>query len=269
MQLELPRRISRTIWRALMEFSMLGPGDRCLVGLSGGKDSAFLLYALAALKPSAPFQFELAAATIDPMFDTEFPAARLQQLCDSLDVPLFLEQTNLAEAAFAPSTQNPCPRCAYLRRGALNRIANREGYNRLALAHHHDDATETLLMSILYSGQIKTFTPVTTQDRSGLLVIRPLIYLREAQIRATRSFFDWEPVPSCCPLDGKSTRQQVKDLLKTLGSDNSSLYSNVSAAMRLPLAAVQLWPPALTREQMRDKYREVLPNSQSKELQDI
>lgn len=238
---------------------MLAQGDRCLVGLSGGKDSAFLLYALAALKQKAPFQFDLAAVTIDPMFDPDFPAARLQELCDSLGVPLFLEQSNLAQVAFAPSEQNPCPRCAYFRRGALNRIARREGYNRLALAHHHDDATETFLMSILYAGQIKTFTPVTKQDRSDLLVIRPLIYLREAQIRATRSFFDWDPVPSCCPLDGQSTRQTVKELLRTLGQENASLYSNVSAAMRLPLANVQLWPPELTREEMRSKYRQVLP----------
>ncbi|HHW99445.1 MAG TPA: tRNA 2-thiocytidine biosynthesis protein TtcA [Firmicutes bacterium] len=261
MQPQLPRKIGRTIWRALMEFSMLGPGDRCLVGLSGGKDSAFLLYALAALRKTAPFEFELAAATIDPMFDTNFPAARLQDLCDGLGVPLFLEQTNLAAAAFAPSTQNPCPRCAYLRRGALNRIAKREGYNRLALAHHHDDAVETLLMSILYAGQIKTFTPVTRQDRSGLLVIRPLIYLREAQIRAARSYFNWEPVPSGCPLDGKSTRQRVKDLLRNLGEENSSIYSNVSAAMRLPLTDIELWPPELSREEMRDKYRQVLPKA--------
>ncbi len=259
MQPQLPLSIGRTIWRALMEFSMLGPGDRCLVGLSGGKDSAFLLYALAALRHTAPFPFDLAAVTIDPMYADNFPAHRLQELCDSLGVPLFLERINLAAAVFAPSRQNPCPRCAYLRRGALNRIAKREGYNRLALAHHHDDAVETLLMSILYSGQIKTFTPVTRQDRSGLLVIRPLIYLREDEIRATRSFFDWEPVPSGCPIDGKSTRQRVKELLRDLGKENPSIYSNVSAAMRLPLSAIELWPPELSREEMRAKYRQVLP----------
>lgn len=248
---------------------MLAPGDRCLVGLSGGKDSAFLLYALAALKQKSPFQFDLAAATIDPMFDPDFPAARLQQLCDDLGVPLFLEQSNLAQVAFAPSDQNPCPRCAYFRRGALNRIATREGYDRLALAHHHDDAAETFLMSILYAGQIKTFTPVTKQDNSGLLVIRPLIYLREAQIRTTRRFFDWEPVPSCCPLDGQTTRQTVKELLSHLGAENPSVYSNVSAAMRLPLAKVQLWPPELTREAMRSKYRQVLPDRLEQDPQDI
>lgn len=269
MELNLPRKLQRIIWRALMEFSMLGPGDRCLVGLSGGKDSTFLLYALAAIKRTAPFHFDLAAATIDPMFDSDFPAHRVQGLCEELEVPLFLEQTNLAAAAFAPSTQNPCPRCAYLRRGALNRIANREGYNRLALAHHHDDAVETLLMSILYAGQIKTFTPVTTQDRSGLLVIRPLIYLREEQIRATRSFFDWEPIANDCPIDGKTTRQTVKELLRTLGQGNSALYSNVSAAMRLSLSEIQLWPPPVTREAMRHKYREVLPTQMKEDWQDI
>jgi len=254
----LPKRISRIIWRAIMEFSMLSPGDRCLVGLSGGKDSAFLLYALAALQRKAPFRFDLAAATIDPMFDPDFPAERLQALCEQLGVPFFLEQSNLAELAFASSRQNPCSRCAYFRRGALNRIATREGYSRLALAHHHDDAVETFLMGIFYNGQLQTFTPVTKQDNTGLLVIRPLIYLRESQIRATRRFFDWEPIPSCCPIDGKTSRSAVKGLLKTLEKENPAVFGNVSAAMRLPLEKIKLWPPQLSREAMQEKYRAVV-----------
>ncbi len=254
MQTNLPKSYVRKIWRALMEFDMLRPGDRCLVGLSGGKDSSFLLYALSVIREHAPFRFELAAATIDPMFDQHFPAKRLRDLCESLGVPLILEQVNLAEIAFAPSEQNPCPRCAFFRRGALNRIAQRESYNRLALAHHHDDAVETFLMSILFSGQIKTFTPVTEQDRSQLTVIRPLIYLREWEIKSAYKFFAWEPIKNPCPLDGKSTRQTVKELLRELGRANRSVYDNVSAAMRIPLDKIELWPPELNRDEMRQKY---------------
>lgn len=258
MQASLPKSYVKRIWRALMEFDMLRPGDRCLVGLSGGKDSSFLLYALAVIREHAPFAFDLGAVTIDPMFDANFPGDRLRELCSRLGVPFLLEQVNLAEIAFAPSEQNPCPRCAFFRRGALNRIAQREGYNRLALAHHHDDAVETFLMSILFSGQIKTFTPVTRQDKSGLTVIRPLVYLREWEVKAAYRFFEWEPIHNPCPLDGKSTRQQVKELLRELGRANRSVYDNVSAAMRLSLDRVELWPPELTRDAMRQKYLQAM-----------
>ncbi|MGI6358641.1 MAG: tRNA 2-thiocytidine biosynthesis TtcA family protein [Bacillota bacterium] len=258
MQAKLPKNYVRKIWRALMEFDMLAPGDRCLVGLSGGKDSSFLLYALAVIKEHAPFSFDLGAVTIDPMFDHQFPSDRLQRLCDSLQVPLFLEQVDLARLAFAPSQQNPCPRCAFFRRGALNRIAVREGYNRLALAHHHDDAVETFLMSILFSGQIKTFTPVTKQDRSQLTVIRPLIYLREWEIKSAYRFFAWEPIANPCPLDGHSTRQRVKELLRQLGRENRSVYDNVSAAMRFPTEKIELWPAELNRDAMRQKYLQAM-----------
>jgi len=263
MQANLPKSYVRKIWRALMEFDMLGPGDRCLVGLSGGKDSSFLLYALSVIREHAPFRFELAAATIDPMFDQHFPAERLHRLCESLQVPLILEQVNLAEIAFAPSEQNPCPRCAFFRRGALNRIAQRDGHNRLALAHHHDDAVETFLMSILFSGQIKTFTPVTEQDRSQLTVIRPLIYLREWEIKSAYKFFAWDPIANPCPLDGKSTRQTVKELLRELGRANRSVYDNVSAAMRLPIDKIELWPTELNRETMRQRYLKAMFGNQA------
>jgi tRNA 2-thiocytidine biosynthesis protein TtcA len=258
----LPKTYVRKIWRAIMEFDMLGPGDRCLVGLSGGKDSSFLLYALAVIREHAPFQFDLAAVTIDPRFDENFPADRLRQLCAELEVPFFLERLNLAKVAFAPSEQNPCARCAYFRRGALNRIARREGYDRLALAHHHDDAVETLLMGILFSGQIKTFGPVTVQDRSELTVIRPLIYLREAEIKRAYRFFEWQPIENPCPLDGKSTRQKVKELLRELGRENRFVYDNVSAAMRRPLDQIELWPPELSREEMRTRYLRLMAHSQ-------
>lgn len=267
MQANLPKNYVKKIWRALMEFDMLRPGDRCLVGLSGGKDSSFMLYALSVIREHAPFAFDLAAVTIDPMFDDQFPGDKLQGLCDRLGVPFILEQVNLAEIAFAPSEQNPCPRCAFFRRGALNRIAEREGYNRLALAHHHDDAVETFLMSLLFSGQIKTFAPVITQDRVGTTVIRPLVYLREWEVKAAYKFFEWEPIVNPCPLDGKSTRQTVKELLRELGRENRSVYDNLSAAMRIPLDRVELWPEELTRDEMRQKYLKAMFGDQAKQDQ--
>jgi tRNA(Ile)-lysidine synthase TilS/MesJ len=135
----------------------------------------------------------------------------------------------------------------------------------LALAHHHDDAVETFLMSVLFSGQIKTFSPVTEQDKSGLTVIRPLIYLREWEVKAAYKFFEWQPIHNPCPLDGKSTRQTVKELLRELGRENRSVYENISAAMRIPLERVELWPSELSKEEMRQKYLKAMFGHQAKE----
>lgn len=252
----LPKNYTKPIWRAIMEFDMIKPGDRIMVGLSGGKDSSFLLYALWVLQKQTMIPFDLAAVSVDPGFSEMRPGPRLQALCDSMQIPLFLEELPLMKDVIftGKSNDSPCARCAFFRRGAVNRVAAKEGYNKLALGHHHDDAVETFLMSILYSGQITTFLPVTPQDRAGITVIRPIIYLREKEIRAAKKFFPFEPISSCCPRDGNSTRSDVKKLIHQLHEENHSIYDNLSAAMRFKPEKAVLWPPSLTREEMRERY---------------
>jgi tRNA(Ile)-lysidine synthase TilS/MesJ len=243
----LPKYYFNRIMRAIKEFEMVAPGDRVLVGFSGGKDSAFLLYALRSIQAYADIPFSLAALTIDPMFpDAAFPEEHLRSLCERLEVPFFFERTTIAEFAFAQDArENPCPRCSYLRRGAINRFATENGFNRVALAHHHDDAVETFLLSLFYNGQIKTFLPVTEQDRAGVSLIRPLIYLREFEVKAAyHKFFDfYQPVPSPCPLDKTSKRAEVKQTLIALSKTNRQLYANLGQAIRTD-AFVELWPAA-------------------------
>ncbi|MCL2498697.1 MAG: tRNA 2-thiocytidine biosynthesis TtcA family protein, partial [Symbiobacteriaceae bacterium] len=190
-KLALPKNYSRRIWRAIMEFEMLQPGDKVLVGLSGGKDSALLLFALKVLQQQTGYPFELGAVTVDAGFSSESYQDILTELCTALSVPLYYERhPELQEIVFDPQhRQNPCARCAFFRRGIINRIAVKEGYNKIALGHHLDDAVETFLMSILLAGKIETFTPVTSQDRSQVTVIRPLVLLREKEITGAKRFF--------------------------------------------------------------------------------
>lgn len=262
MQLEwrLPKNYARRIWRALMEFDMLQPQDRILVGLSGGKDSAFLLYALAVLQRQIGYPFSLAAVTIDPGFAPESIRESLSELCEALQVPFFYERhPQLAEIVFDPdSDQSPCARCAFFRRGMINRIAVAEGYNKIALGHHLDDAVETFLMSILYSGRIQTFTPVTAQERSGVTVIRPLCLLREKEITGSRRFFPWQAVPSCCPREGESHRSLTKDLIRTLGEKSPTLFDRLVHAMRRRPDEIELWPPPVDAAGMRKRYLEMV-----------
>lgn len=258
----LPKNYSKPIWRAIMEFDMINPGDRIMVGLSGGKDSSFLLYALWVMQKQTMIPFELAAVSIDPGFAETSPRPVLQNFCDALGIPLFYEELpHMKEVIFTnEGNQSPCAKCAFFRRGAINRVAVKQGYNKLALGHHHDDAVETFLMSILYSGQITTFLPVTPQDRAGLTVIRPLVYLREKEIRSARKFFPFDPVSSCCPRDGHSTRSEVKSLIHELQHKNLSIYDNLSAAMRFPSEKAILWPRTLKRDEMRTQYLKKISN---------
>lgn len=185
---------------------------------------------------------------------------RLRDFCEALGVPFYLKQTEIAAMVLAPAAgQNPCAVCSHHRRGAMNNFALEHGYNKIALAHHHDDAIETLLMSILYSGQIKTFLPRTYLDRTGLTVIRPLVYFREHEIRSATRFTGFEPVPSPCPMNGRSKRAEVKELIRDLTRKDRTIYSKLSAALRSD-AVIELWPPVPSKEELDRKHREFFRN---------
>ena len=133
------------------------------------------------------------------------------------------------------------PRAVHTCGGGLVRFAREHGYNKVALGHHHDDAVETFLMSILYSGQIRTFMPKSYLDRTGVTVIRPLVYLREREIKKAVDFLPFTPVKPVCSIAGTSYRQKVKDLLRELTRDRRWVYTNLAAAMREG-NPIQLWP---------------------------
>ena len=257
MQLALPRYYTRRLWRAIVEFELLSDGDRVLVGFSGGKDSSFLIYALRALQAKSPFDFTVGAVHVDLGFAEPSAAGMLEDFCRQLEVPFYLEQTQIAHTALKEGRHNPCSTCAYFRRAVVNKVAVSHGYNKVALAHHHDDAVETFLMSQLYSGQLQTFLPKSFLDKSGLTVIRPLVYLREAKIRQFIEELPYEPMPSRCPLQGKTHRWKVKELIRELTSENESVYTNIAAAMREG-ANMELWPTLAGREEMREKHLRIM-----------
>ncbi|HHV62578.1 MAG TPA: tRNA 2-thiocytidine biosynthesis protein TtcA [Firmicutes bacterium] len=264
----LPRPYARKLWRAICEFDLISPDDRILVGFSGGKDSSFLVYALAAIREYSPVPFEVGALTVDLGFGG-LEAERLQAFCEALDVPFYLKHTDIATMALAPGAgQNPCAVCAYHRRGAMNNFALENGYNKIALAHHHDDAIETLLMSIIYSGQIRTFLPRTYLDRTGLTVIRPLVYFRECEIKSATRFTGFEPAPSPCPMNGRSKRAEIKALIRELTRKDRSIYDKLSAALRMD-AVIELWPPVPSREELYRKHRAFFKNKGARAARNV
>ncbi len=247
----LPRTYTRKILRAIREFELIEPGDRVLVGFSGGKDSAFLLYALSILQEHQVIDFELAALTLDLGFFTPLDPEPLERFANSLGIKLFTMKTEIAKAAFsADNPEGPCATCSFLRRGTMNRFAKEKGFQKIALAHHHDDAVETFLMSIIYSGQIKTFLPNTLLDRTGLRVIRPLVYFRESELKKAAHFIDYQPIGKVCPVDGLTKRAEMKEYIRKLSRQHKGIFTNLAAAMREGRPQ-ELWPAELTQEEKR------------------
>lgn len=254
MKRHIPQNYHSRLLRAIIEFDLISAGDKILVGLSGGKDSLFLTYALAVLRDNFAHKFDLAAINLDPMFSADFDAAPLAAFCAGLDIPFRASRANIPQAIENNGGKDPCFVCSYFRRAVINNFAAQNGYNKVALAHHYDDAVETFLMGLLYTGQLKTFLPKTYLDRTGVTVIRPLVYFREKELRPTPKFHGCAPLPSPCPLNGKTKRQEAKDMLSQWSKTNKHVFAHLAAAMREG-SITELWPAPLPREEMKERHR--------------
>ena len=247
----VPADLLGKLWRCVIEFDMLKDGDRVLIGLSGGKDSMFLTAALAELQQYAPFKFELACYTVDTMFSPDFPKDELESFCAQYGLKHYSSKVDVTEA-WNRRTNTPCFTCAYFRRAATNRTALELGFNKVAWAHHHDDAVETFFLNLAASGQLKTFLPVTPLSRTGLTLIRPLLYYREAEIISMVQQLGLTPLKNPCPYDGHTKRQEAKELIAALQKFNPEAYDHLAAAMRT--APQELWPAKCTKQKLADKF---------------
>lgn len=218
--------------KAIEKYNMIEDGDKIIVGLSGGKDSITLAMGLKALQRFYPKKFEILCVSVNPgfeFFDSEF----LKATCEKIEIPFIEEKTHIKEIVFdIRNEKNPCSLCANLRRGVLNSVAKREGYNKIALGHNEDDVLETFLMNVLYTGNISTFAPVSYMDRSKMTLIRPLIYVSEKQ---TNSFIKRKEItimPKACPMDGFSKREEIKQLLYNLSKQIPHVRANMYGAIK-------------------------------------
>ena len=218
--------------RAVDDYSMIRAGDKIAVGVSAGKDSLTLLYALAGLRRFYPQPFELIAITVDMGFEgVDF--SPIQKLCDELDVPYHVVPSEIARIIFdVRKEQNPCSLCAKLRRGALNNAAKELGCNTVALGHHFDDAVETFMLNLFFEGRIGCFQPVTYLSRVDLRVIRPLLYTPEKEVRAFAQAVELPVVKSICPADENTQRESMKQLLASLERQHKGLRHRIFHAMQ-------------------------------------
>lgn len=209
--------------KAIDDYHMIKEGDRIAIGVSGGKDSLSLLYALSGLRSFYPEIYEIEAITVDAGYpDTDFSG--ISSLCSELGVRYTVVETHIADILFEYRKEsNPCSLCAKLRKGAFNSKAKELGCNKEAYAHHYDDVIETMLMSLIYEGRFYCFSPVTYLDRSDITLIRPLIYMKEQDIRNFSNAYKLPIVENPCPVNGYTKREYVKQLIKTLSLESPGL----------------------------------------------
>ena len=218
--------------RAVEDYDMIQDGDKIAVALSGGKDSVTMLKALKSLQYFYPKKFDLIAISVNPgfeFFDSDF----LQKTCDELDIPFIEEKYEISKIVFEDRQEkNPCSLCANLRRGILNTTAKREHCSKIALGHNLDDVLETFLMNLFFAGSISTFSPVSYMDKSGVTVIRPLIYVPEKETKRYVRRSGTQIMPKVCPMDGHSTREYVKNLIVELAIKNHHVKANIMGAIK-------------------------------------
>lgn len=217
--------------KAVDEYQMIEEGDHIAVGISGGKDSLTLLYALHGLKRFYPKKFELSAVTVNLGYE-KFDTEPLRQLCEELNVPYTVVNTDIAHILFEERKEsNPCSLCAKMRKGALNDAVKEMGCNKVAYAHHKDDIIETMLLSLIFEGRFHSFSPKTYLDRMDLTVIRPMMYVDEMDVIGFQHKYHLPVAKSRCPIDGLTKREYAKDLVKQLNQEHPGARNRMFTAI--------------------------------------
>jgi tRNA 2-thiocytidine biosynthesis protein TtcA len=217
--------------KAIDDYEMINEGDKIAIGISGGKDSLTLLYALSGMRRFYPQKYELAAISVDLGLGIQ-NMDKIKELCDSLEVPFYIEKTEIGNIVFdIRKEKNPCSLCAKMRKGALNNKALELGCNKIAYAHHKDDIIETMMMSFIYEGRINSFAPVTHLEKTGLYVLRPMMYVSEAEVIGFKNKYQLPVAKNPCPVDGHTKREYIKKLISEINKENPGVKERMFTAI--------------------------------------
>ncbi len=227
-------KIKRLVGRAIGDFDLVEENDRILVAMSGGKDSYTLLHILESLRRRAPVNFELVPVMIDPGYPG-FCTDTVEKYLKECGFDCVVKKTsiyNIIEKNRDPGSSY-CSFCSRLRRGVIYTMAQKSGCNKIALGHHLDDFIETLLLNQFYNGRLSAMSPKLYADDEDNIVIRPLVYVEEKDISAFAERNNFPIVHCRCPdLKGRDRkREKMKDLVKALAADNTSIRQNLLSAM--------------------------------------
>ncbi len=242
---QVETRVLDAVGRAMGRFSMLRPGDRVAVGVSGGKDSLCLLHALTVYRTRAPFPFEVIAVTVEQGKFTA-PVRALQAQIEGLGVPWVLRDEPATLRLVRDGVAHGCEVCSRHRRRALYQIADEQGCTVLALGHTADDCAESLLRNILFNGRIASLPPVAASRKGTLRLIRPLVFVSEEQTLAYVRAFGLPSVGCVCG-EKESIRREIRSLLDALRRRHPGVSESVSAALG-NVNPYTLFDPKLSKE---------------------
>lgn len=229
-----PKSLLRQTGRALVDFHMIQPGDRILLGLSGGKDSLSLLHILRHFQAHAPVAFEFGAITVDPMAGDFDPSPMIPYL-EQLGVDYhYCREPIMDMAKQHMGKPSYCAFCSRIKRGVIYSTARKQGYNVIALAQHLDDLAESFLMSAFHGGKLKTMKAHYVNDEGDLRIIRPLVYVRERQTREFAEASQLPVIPDSCPacFSMPTQRQHMKELLAGEEKLNKNLFKTLLTTLR-------------------------------------
>ena len=229
----LEKRILRAAAQAIQDFGLVEHGDKIMVAVSGGKDSYTLLHVLMRLRERAPIDFDLVAVNLD-QGQPGYPAEVVEGHLRAVGVPyrMIARDTYSIVRRLVPEGKTTCSVCSRLRRGVLYRVAIELGCTKIALGHHRDDLVETLLLSALYSGRLKSMPAKLLAKDGRNVVVRPLCYAAEEDIAAFAAALRFPIVP--CDLCGSQPnlrRRRVKALLAELGAEHLAVKGNLLHAL--------------------------------------
>jgi tRNA 2-thiocytidine biosynthesis protein TtcA len=230
---ELEKKLLHYTGKAIADFNLIQHGDRIMVCLSGGKDSFTMMRILTLLQKRAKVKFELFGFTLDqaqPGWNDK--ALRAWYEDNQIPYEILTRDTYSIVKEKIPEGQTYCSLCSRLRRGIIYRYAEEKGFNKIALGHHRDDLIRTLLMSILYNGEIRSMPPKLLSDNKKHVVIRPLVYCQESDIAAFASAMAFPIIPcNLCGSQENLMRKRVKVLLDQLAAENPKVPSNMLHAL--------------------------------------
>ncbi len=227
--------------KAIVEYDMIKPNDKIAVCISGGKDSMLMAKLFQELKRHNKFPFELIFLVMDPGYN-EINRLTVEKNAESMGIPITVYETSIFNSVFNIE-KNPCYLCARMRRGHLYKKARELGCNKIALGHHFDDVIETILMSMLWGGQIQTMMPkLKSKNYEGMELIRPMYYIREDDIKAWRDFNNLKFIQCACRFTDElsrqnsnkpssSKREETKELIKSLKKTNPNVEANIFNSM--------------------------------------
>lgn len=231
---KLQKRLRRNVGRAIEDFNMIEEGDRVMVCLSGGADSYTMLDILLKLRRKAPVNFELIAFNLDQK-QPDFPEQVLPNYLEDLGVPYHIieQDTYSVVKSIIPEDKTMCGLCSRLRRGILYSFAKQQGFTKIALGHHRDDIIETLFLNMFYGGKLKAMPPKLLSDDGAHIVIRPLAYCQEDDIKAYAQVREFPIIPcTLCGSQDNLQRQHIKQMLRQWDVKYKGRIENIFSAIQ-------------------------------------